>query len=317
MPAISASAPGKIILFGEHAVVYGQPAIAIPIHQVSARAVVSALPTSPKGEVLIDAPDIQLLDTNKNLSPQNPIVVILNLLQSHLEIDSFPAMRLRIHSTIPIAGGMGSGAAIAVAILRAVSNFINRQMDDEIINQLAFESEKTFHGTPSGVDNTVITYAQPIFFKHGQPFVRMFPACGLTFVIADSGQSSSTAEMVTGVRQRWQQNPDMVGSIFDRIGEITIRARQLIESNSPQGLGELMINNHQLLQLIGVSTPKLDYLVGEALFAGATGAKLSGAGGGGNIIALTDQSNAQDVANRLSKAGAARTIITHLTPENH
>lgn len=316
MPAISASAPGKIILFGEHAVVYGQPAIAIPVTQVAAWAVVMARPTAPSGEILIDAPDIQLLSALHALPAENPLGRILRILQNHLGISAYPAFHLRITSTIPIAGGMGSGAAVAVATLRAVSTFLNQVLDDETLNRLAFESEKSFHGTPSGVDNTVITFAQPIYFKRGQPFEKLVTAATHTFVIADSGHPGSTAEMVCAVRQRWQAEPGRMESHFEQIGEIVQQARQVIESPQARSLGNLMNKNHYHLQQIGVSTPFLDELVQAALQAGALGAKISGAGGGGNIITLVEPSNAQQVATRLSAAGAVRTIITTLKPHS-
>ncbi|NMC54657.1 MAG: mevalonate kinase [Chloroflexi bacterium] len=316
MPAISASAPGKIILFGEHAVVYGQPAIAIPVTQVAARAVVMARPTAPGGEILIDAPDVQVLSLLQDLPTQHPLTCILRILQAHLGLAAFPAFHLRVTSTIPIAGGMGSGAAVAVAILRAVSAFLNRPLDDETVNQLAFESEKSFHGTPSGVDNTVITFAQPIYFRRGQPFEKLATAAPHTFVIADSGQPGSTADMVGAVRQRWQTDPRRMESHFEHIGQIVQQARQAMESPQAPRLGSLMDENHFHLQQIGVSTPFLDVLVQAALQAGALGAKLSGAGGGGNIIALVEASNAEQVAARLSTAGAARTIITTLKPHS-
>lgn len=316
MPAISASAPGKIILFGEHAVVYGQPAIAIPVTQVAARAVVMARPTATSGEVLIDAPDIQTISLLQDLPAEHPLARILRILQAHLGLPAYPAFHLRVTSTIPIAGGMGSGAAVAVAILRAVSAFLNCPLDDATVNQLAFESEKSFHGTPSGVDNTVITYAQPIYFRRGQPFEKLATAAPHTFVIADSGQPGSTAEMVGAVRQRWKTDPRQMETCFEHIGEIVQQARSALESSQTRGLGSLMNKNHSFLQQIGVSTPFLDALVKAALQAGALGAKLSGAGGGGNIIALVETSNAEQVAARLSIAGAVRTIVTTLKPHS-
>jgi mevalonate kinase len=259
--------PGKIILFGEHAFVYGQPAIAIPVTQVAARAVVMARPTAPSGEILIDAPDIQLFSPLHALPAEIPLVRILHILQIHLGISAYPAFHLRITSTIPIAGGMGSGAAVAVAILRAVSVFLNHPLDDETVNQLAFESEKSFHGTPSGVDNTVITFAQPIYFRRGQPFEKLATAAPHTFVIADSGQPGSTAEMVGAVRQRWQTEPQRMEAHFEQIGVIVQQSRQVIESPHPPRLGSLMDENHFHLQQIGVSTPFLDALVKVALQA--------------------------------------------------
>ncbi len=169
MPAISAAAPGKVILFGEHAVVYGRPAIAVPVMQVKARAVVTANPRGAPGEVRVQAPGIGLESTLQELDPAQPLAAAILGAASALKVKRLPACTIKITSTIPVAAGMGSGAAVSVAIMRALSAFLGHPLPDESVSRLAFEVEKIHHGTPSGIDNAVITYARPVYFVKGKP----------------------------------------------------------------------------------------------------------------------------------------------------
>ena len=310
MPSISASAPGKIILFGEHAVVYGHPAIAVPVEGVRAKAIIMARPVAPQGSVLIDAPDIGLNALLTDLPPDHAFSRLFTALQSYLEIDHFPAFHLRVTSTIPIASGMGSGAAIAVAALRAVGTFLGRPLTDEEVSLLAYESEKAYHGTPSGIDNTVIGYTKPVWFVRGQPVEFLHIASPFTLVIANSGTHSSTADVVSAVRRNHEANPASVDTLFAQISGIAEAAADALQSGAVADLGPLMNENQQLLQQLDVSLPELDTLVETAMQAGALGAKLSGAGRGGNIIALVHPENAQTVADTLLKDGAVETILT-------
>lgn len=314
MPAISGSAPGKSILFGEHAVVYHRPAIAVPVTQVQARAVVLANPLGTPGQIQIDAPDIDLHCNIESLSQDHPLVILLVELRSHFGINRFPAFTLRIKSTIPIAAGLGSGAAVSVAVARAVSCFLGYPLPNEKISEMVYLVEKTYHGTPSGIDNTVITFAQPIYFVKEKPFELLQVAKPITLVIGDCGVRAPTGEMVAGVRQRWEQDPAKYEKIFDEISEIVMDARMSIENGELDSLGRLMTANHQLLQQLAVSTPLLDQLIDAAIAAGAEGAKVSGAGGGGNMIALSKPGDAEKIAQNLHFAGAARTIITEIKP---
>lgn len=313
MPAISASAPGKAILFGEHAVVHGRPAIAVPLSQVQAKVIVSAEPLGTPGKVHVEAPDIELTSDLDRLDADHPLVILLNGIRHYLGIQRLPAFRLRIRSTIPIAAGLGSGAAVSVATARAVSAFLGHPVPDEIISQLAFEVDKLYHGTPSGIDNTVVTYARPIYFRIGEPFAALQVAEPFTLVIADSGLKSLTGEVVADVRRQWQRNKKKFEALFDAIAEISEQARRVIEQERSALLGELMNRNHCLLQNMYVSSPELDRLVEVARQAGAAGAKLSGAGRGGNIIALAEAGAAPGVAAALEQAGARRTLISTVT----
>lgn len=310
MPAISASAPGKIILFGEHAVVYGYPAIAVPVSKVQAKAIIQARPGQDGIQVI--APDISLNDALKDLPINHAISKAIHLTLEALEVAKPPAFAIKITSTIPLASGMGSGAAVSVAAIRAVSQFLGKRLPDETVNQITFEIEKTHHGTPSGIDNTVITYNQPIYFIKGKSIEPINIRLPFTIVIGDSGVPSPTSFAVGDVRRGFDESPSKFQALFNACGQIAESARHAIESNRLQVLGPLMSDNHKLLVDMGVSSPKLDQLVNVAQEAGALGAKMSGGGRGGNMIALAPPERAEKIAAALLQAGAANTIITEV-----
>jgi mevalonate kinase len=312
MPAISAYAPGKIILCGEHAVVYGQPAIAVPVSQVQARAVVMANPRGPSGQVTVQARDIQLDARLDELPAENPLAAAVRGTMAALEITHLPSCTLRVTSTIPLAAGLGSGAAVTVAVVRAVSAFVGQPLPDERVSAIAFEVEKLHHGTPSGIDNTVITYAMPVYFVKGQAVETLRIPVPFTIVIADSGIQCPTAVSVGDVRRAWEKAPSRYEDIFEKIGQITQSIRGHLEAGQIEFAGPSFFRNHALLQELDVSSPELDRLVRAARQAGAIGAKLSGAGRGGNIIALVRPETVDSVAQALKEAGAVRTIINQV-----
>ena len=306
----TATALGKIILFGEHAVVYNRPALAIPLSQLRATCHVST-GKSASGIRLL-APDIGRDDFLTAPQADDAVSIVVYKTLQTLGIAPPVDISLNISSTIPIARGLGSGAAISTAIVKALSNYFKQTLSTQAISNLVFEVEKIYHGTPSGIDNTVIAYAQPVFFQRGQTIERLQVLKPLTLVIGDTGIASPTHKMVNAVRQRWQATPNQHEVWFDKIASLSKQAKAAIEQGLEHELGPIMLENHQLLAKLGVSTPLLDGLVQTALDGGATGAKLSGAGGGGNMIALVKANQAQQVAVALSKAGAKNTIITHI-----
>jgi len=317
----TASAPGKIILFGEHAVVYGRPALAVPVTQVHTDVDIT---DSDSAGIWIQAPDINLHAELNTLPSDHPIASVIHNLFFLSRVSPFPKLNIKITSTIPVASGLGSGAAVTVALTRALSAHIHYPMTDEQVNAFAYEIEKLHHGTPSGIDNTVITYAKPVYFvkrspspsgrgargeggietfKVGQPFM---------IVIGDTGISAPTKESVGDVRKLWEADKTKWESVFDQVGVIANAARDSIERGKMKELGELMNQNHTLLQEMTVSSPELDKLVTAARNAGALGAKLSGGGRGGNMIALVEADRAEAVAKSLMDAGAKHTIITQV-----
>lgn len=312
MPAISASAPGKIILFGEHAVVYGQPAIAAPVFQVRAKAILTANPRGQPGSVHIAAPGIGMDADLDSLPDRHPLRVGVQATLRALDLQRVPACNIRITSTIPVAAGLGSGAAVSVALARGLSGFLGRPLPDEQVSEIAYEVEKIHHGTPSGIDNTVVTMGLPVFFRKDRPIELLRVPEPFTIVIGDTGVRSSTALAVADVRQGWQAQAEEYEQTFREIGEIARSARMAIENGKPEELGALMGANHSCLQKLGVSSPQLDNLVIAAHNAGALGAKLSGGGRGGNMIALAPPGIAENIAQALTRAGATRTIITEV-----
>jgi mevalonate kinase len=303
----TSSAPGKIILFGEHAVVYGQPALAVPVRQVHTDVEVTV---SARKGIWIEAPDVDLRAELNMLSSDHPLAAVLHNFLFLARISSFPDLQINIRSTIPVASGLGSGAAVTVALTRALASHLNTSMTDEQINAFAYEIEKLHHGTPSGIDNTVITYARPVYFVKGQPIETFEVGVPFTLVIADSGVAAPTKESVGDVRRLWMSDRTHWETVFDKIGEISLAARRLIEAGKPERLGPLMDENHALLQKLTVSSPGLDRLVEAARKAGAFGAKLSGGGRGGNMIALVSAETADLVSHSLRDAGAKNIIVT-------
>jgi len=302
---ITASAPGKVILFGEHAVVYGRPAIAVPVPQVRATAQMEAAP--PGSGLRLVAADLDRSVRLQEAADDDPLAAIARLMLEHLR-QSEPDAVLTVTSTIPIAGGMGSGAAVSTAVARALAAFFGQELPTAEISRLVYEVEKIHHGTPSGIDNTVVAYERPVYFIRDRRMETFRPGAPLHLLIADSGIPSHTAKIVAEVRAAWEAHPARYDFLFDRIGEVTDEAREAIEMGDVYNLGMLMDQNHELLCRIGVSSPQLDELAEAARYGGALGAKLSGAGRGGNIIALVEEFAVDEVEEALRAAGARRII---------
>ncbi len=305
-------APGKIILFGEHAVVYGRPALAAPVHALQTCAIISPLPSTASSKIKLRAPVLQLDDLMDSLPENHPLARACILTLEELTISAFKPFEITIESTIPASSGLGSGAAVSVAIIRAIAHFFDTRLDTARINAIAFEVEKIHHGTPSGIDNSVISYAKPILFKRGERPKTFSVKQPFTLLIADSGIEASTAAAVSKVRASWERDPQQFESIFDRIGLITKKAQHILAEGNLTVLGSLMDDNQTLLSEMGVSAPSNDSLVQAAKQSGAIGAKLSGGGLGGNIIVLPPQNQVKAVRDALIQAGAAACYQTEV-----
>ena len=296
-------AAGKIILLGEHAVVYGKHALAVPI----ADAVRAGIEKTGAG-LTVSVEDWGLQQMVDTSSKATGISAIITLILHQLGIsDSGYAIRLR--SKIPPSMGMGSSASVAVAIIRAFNLLLELGLDDERINAIAFDCEKLAHGTPSGVDNTVATYGESILFRNEdslqiKTLVLSEPP---PLVIACSNESGVTLEQVAGVRQRYDQNRDRYNAVFTEIDEISQSGALLLTQGNYAALGLLMNVCHGLLNAIGVSTPELESMVSMARANGAVGAKLTGSGGGGSVVALCP-ARTDAVASAFQAAGF-RTLV--------
>ena len=305
-----AYASGKVILFGEHAVVYGRPAIAVPVTQVRAQAMVEG---AAKGRgIAIVAQDLGQTYLLDQTPPDDPLRQIVVLTLQRLGVGLAHDLTITISSTIPIARGLGSGAAISTAIVRALSKYFDKELSPRAISDLVYEVEKIHHGTPSGIDNTVIAYEVPIYFVKNQTCETLRVKRPFIIIIADTGVQSPTKVAVAEVRRAWEREPSRYDRLFDQMGEVAIRARRAIEEGTIEEMGHLMNENHRLLRLIGVSSPELEDLVRAAREAGALGAKLSGAGRGGNMIALVTEETKGAVVKALREAGAKDLIVTEV-----
>ncbi len=304
---VEASAPGKVILCGEHAVVYGRPALALPLSELRARARLERLVAGSGLRVV--APDVEEQFRMRNAPEGHPLAASVQGTLAYLEAPE-PDALLTVRSDLPIAAGLGSGAAVSVAVARAVAAACEESLPPEILSALAFEVEKLYHGTPSGIDNTVVAFEQPVFFVRGQEPAPFAIKETFQLVIADSGLPSSTRESVLGVRARWLDEPMRYEAFFDAIGAITEEARTALAEGDLETVGRLLDANHALLVELGVSLPQLDSLVDLARRSGALGAKLTGGGGGGNVVALVPPAQLETVSAALARESARVWAIT-------
>ncbi len=276
---------GKVVLLGEHSVVYGRHAIAAPI-PITVRALIE---DREEGIVLMIprwGVEYELAgNVTEQRSFERPAGVILDKLGL-----SNRGMCIEVFPDVPRSMGLGGSAAIAVAIVRALDRHYRIGLSDEDVNRLAYESEKIAHGSPSGLDNTLACYAKPLVFRPGDPPLveplnirKPIPA-----VIGITGREGLTAKTVGRVREAWRQDKKLYERIFDEIDTLVLSAVKAIQDEDIKVLGELMNVNHGMLNALQVSTPELEQLVEIARKNGALGAKLTGGGGGGSIIAVCD-----------------------------
>jgi mevalonate kinase len=302
---------GKVILFGEHAVVYGRPAIAVPVTQVQAQAEVE---DARRGQgITIVARDLGQTYKLSEAPPGDALRTIVVSTLERIRVGLEQDLTITVSSTIPIARGLGSGAAVSTAIVRALLEHFDKWLDSRAISDLVFETEKIHHGTPSGIDNTVIAFEKPVYFVKGGRMEIFWVERPFLLVIADTGVQSPTKVAVGDVRWAWENEPGKYEELFDDIGTIAVMGRRAIEQGDIEALGRLLDENQRLLRLLKVSSPDLVGLIGAARQGGALGSKLSGAGRGGNMIALVTQETFGRVSMMLRLAGAKDVILTEVS----
>lgn len=255
-------ATGKLILCGEHAVVYGYPAIAIGVD----RSTTVTLHSRP-GPLTISSPhrDERLVEALRGVLPEEDLAV-------------------EVQTDLPVGRGMGSSAALAVALVRAIAQATGERPAPQEVYERAMRLERTFHGNPSGVDVLVSTYGGCRWFRKGDPPEHRALVPGpFRIVVLDSGEAGDTAQLVAGVASR---RPG-IDALLEEIGALVQAASAALQE--PERLGPLLTRNHELLRGIGVSNDTLDGYVDLALRSGAYGAKLAGAGGGGVVLAIVGE----------------------------
>ena len=273
---------GKCILFNEHFVVYGVPSIVSAIGDTT---VATVEETDSGGVHIVDkrpaTPGYKEGKREQQKDSLNRILKVMN-------IDPKKNLTITLGGTLYAASGVGASAASCTAIARALDQYFDMGLTDEKINETAYEGEKGYHGTPSGVDNTASTYGGLIWFVRGEPnifeSITMNP---VEIVMGNTGKVANTKAAVAGVKKRKEENPEKYDNIFAEADTMVHAAKKALESNDLAAVGNLMNVNHQLLQQIEVSNADLDMLVETARDAGALGAKMTGGGLGGYMVALT------------------------------
>lgn len=288
--------------------VYGRPAIVVPVWQTVATAQVQPGPLG--GGCVLVAHDLGETIRLGESGDNQPLALVTRLALVELGIQDEPDWRIDLQSTIPIAGGLGSGAAISTALVRALFAQAGQMATPEVVSNIVYESERIYHGTPSGIDNTVVAYGAPIWFVRGQPPEVFTPAAPFTLVIADSGIHSPTKETVGDVRRAWEAHPARYEALFDSVAALVHTARRAIAAGDLATLGLLMDENQEILAQLGVSSQPLERLIDAARGAGAWGAKLSGGGRGGNVTSLVAPERVAAVEATLLAAGAVRVVVT-------
>ncbi|WEG72654.1 mevalonate kinase [Vagococcus intermedius] len=303
-------AHGKIILIGEHAVVYGQPSIALPFPATQIRATITPSEMNNltiecmfyKG-LLNDMPE--LLDSLKKV-----IEVSLKRLN---QPNAF--LHIKIESTIPAERGMGSSAAVSVATTRALFDYYKQKLSREELLDIVNIAEIIAHGNPSGLDALMTSSSQPYYFIKNQTPELIQPNLDAVLIVADTGVTGQTKKVVQQIATKLNQTDGShYQEMMTTIGELVKKSRLALTHNQAEELGALLTNTHSLLSQLGATSPELEQLVTCALASGALGAKLTGGGGGGCMIALAkNTTEAKHIAQNLTQIGAKSTWLYEMS----
>lgn len=286
-----AQANGKLILFGEHAVVYGYPAIAVGLTR-GARARATRSPSAPGSELVLGDERVHAGDGSE----------LGRALEALLGALGVGGLRLEITLELPPGAGLGVSAAIAVAAARAALEHEGQPLASERLEAAALAWERVFHGNPSGVDTAAALYGGCLRFVRGQAASALTLARPLRLGVALAGPPASTKQMVEALASERRREPARVGALLESIGQLTEEAQPLLERGELPAVGRLLDRNHELLTLLALSSEALDLACALAREAGALGAKLTGSGGGGCVLALLPE-RGEDVLESWREAG--------------
>ncbi len=312
---VKSSAPGKTILFGEHFVVYGAPAIACAIQK---RSYCQIIPANSTSKLL----RLELRNYNETLQlpevfePRGEYESFKGLIQFLYRFKgtynlSFKNLQVILHSELPPAMGLGSSASILASLAHGLNLYFKLNLSLQDLNDLIFQGEHVYHGTPSGIDNTLCVHGGFIWYQAGKMATLDTQYNKQIFVI-NSGIPRNTRAMVEFVYKLKESNPQKFGRLQRRMEEIVLKAKDALFKQDSALLGELMNQNHQILCELGVSHPKLDQIVQICNNLGALGTKITGAGGGGCVICLIEEDRIPALQQTLTEKGIAF-FLTNIT----
>jgi len=303
---------GKVILLGEHSVVYGRPAISAGLGRGCTARAEAGSPGAPD-TLYVEPWGVSVVATQAEIEPERELLrrgflVVCEALDARWQAlgraAPRPGVRVSANMEIPGGAGLGGSAALSVAVVRATDALLDTPQEPEALVAASLAWERVFHGNPSGVDSAMAVHGGLARYVRGQPLTHVRSAKPLSLVVANSGEHGSTKSTVASVARQHARDPVKAEQIFDAIAELVNNAQNALETGEHAKLGQLMDLNQQLLNSLLLSTTKLEEMCQLARDSGALGAKLTGGGGGGCMIALAaDAAGGERIARALSDAG--------------
>ncbi|MCP4761875.1 MAG: mevalonate kinase [archaeon] len=313
MSELKVLAPGKCILFGEHAVVYNHPAISMGIDLYSE----CSIKNNKKNMINLKLPNYSknfefhnIDDLNQNI-PKNFLQFGLGLKNfSHLYNLDINNIEIELRSSFWPGSGLGSSASIAVSFISALANYYEIGINRKEINDFAFNLEKVVHGTPSGIDNITSTYGNLLLYQNGD-FEKIIIPNDFEILITYSGTPHNTKKAIEQVREKKERSSELVFNIFSDIEKITLKAKNEFIKGNLEKIGILMNENQNFLSKLGLSNDNINKITEIARLNGAFGSKLTGAGIGGCVISLGEKKNLNIISDLLKKLGY-ESILTNI-----
>jgi len=302
---IKVSAPGKLMLFGEHAVVYDKPCIVVSVdHRISV-----SIEKRNDNNLILTAPELDIKD--KNISDLEKthfkkvrfiLTVIRNFFKKY---DVKSGLDIKTKSEFSDKIGLGSSSAVVVSAIKCLSELFKIKMNEKDIFDLSYQTVLDVQGLGSGFDVAAAVYGGILFFKTAGKTIEAINIQDIPLVVGYTGIKADTPTLVKMVREKRTKEPDKINHIFNEIEKIVNSAKTEIENENWKEVGRLMNLNQNLLRNLDISSKKLEDLIKAALDAGAYGAKLSGAGGGDCMIAIVDENNLDKIKQAIEKAGGS------------
>lgn len=314
---VKVSAPGKLMLFGEHAVMYGHPCIVTGVDQ---RMTLVAAPIKER-KFRVDAPDVGVIGYEKDLDalgvvsngPKGArfVETAVKLFQEKFGLPFGIVIKTKSEFE---TSGLGSSSAVAVCTIKALSELFGKKLSKKELFNLSYKTVLEVQKTGSGFDVAAVIWGGTVFYLFGGKRIEPLKVENLRLVVGHSGIKAETPAMVKMVEEKYQRNEKILREIFALMGKVTQEARNSLENGNFQKVGELADVNQGLLEAIGVSSNKLSRLIFAAREAGAWGGKLSGAGGGDCMIAFVGEEKRKSVESAIEKSGG-RVIKVKLNAE--